>query len=280
MVGKALPDEKVGKATLRIVMDGPLYRGMVLRDGQGSEIVEDSDLGRLRHRLREEAGKSAPDFWGYDGAISRFLSINPAGFGDANYAERERAYKVKASALLSELLPLERALDATPEEAASLAKVVSKTNLLAHQHEQQQMRTLLDSPEGHTLVRASAEIAMGDPGSGLKKLAALGNKVGRISWPIATYLPFLWRPHSNMLLKPEVTQDFARRVNHEFADRYDSGLEPSVYTSLLDLVGQTETEIASLGVQDWIDVQGFIWVVGKYSDDEIRNTAPEANQTI
>lgn len=268
MVGKTLPDEKVGKATLRIVMDGPIYRGTVLRDGKRGELMENTDLDRLRHHLREEAGKSDPDFWGVDAAIARFLSFNPDGFADPHYAERERAYKVAASELLCTMLPLDQALDATAEQASSLAKVVSKTNLLSHQHEQQHMRTILGGVVGQKLVRASAEIALGDFEGGLKTLRAIEHSVGRISWPIATYLPFLWEPRSNMFLKPEVTQDFARRVGHEFADSYEGALEPPVYTCLLDLVRVTELQIASLRPQDRIDVQGFIWVVGKYVDGD------------
>ena len=84
---------------------------------------------------------------------------------------------------------------------------------------------------------------------------------------MATYLPFLWEPHSNMFLKPEVTQDFARRVGHDFAHRYDSALEPEVYASLLDLASTTEHRIASLAPRDRIDIQSFIWVVGRYPSD-------------
>jgi hypothetical protein len=232
------------------------------------EQCEDTDLDRLRHRLREEAGKSDPNFWGFEGAIARFVSFNPQGFADPNYTGRERAYKVVARDLLHSLLPIERGLDATAEEAASLAKVVSKTNLLAHQHEQQQMRTILCGAGGQKLVRAAAEIALGDVESGFKTMTAVGQSVGRVSWPIATYLPFLWDARSNMFLKPEVTQDFARRVGHDFAQQYDAALDPAVYSSLLDLVRVTEEKIASLGPEDRIDVQSFIWVVGKYEDNE------------
>lgn len=274
MKGKTLPDEKVGKATLRIVMDGPLYRGAVLRDGKMGEPFEESDLERLRHRLREEAGRSDPNFWGWDSAIARFLSFNPKGFADPNYTGRERAYKDVARDMLNSLLPLERGLNASAEEAASLAKVVGKTNLLAHQHEQQQMRTILCGTSGQKLVRASAEIALGDVESGLKTMNGLTQAVGRVSWPIATYLPFLWETRSNMFLKPEVTQDFASRVGHDFANRYDAALEPAVYSSLLDLARATEEKIASLGPEDRIDIQSFIWVVGKYKDDEEHRTPP------
>jgi hypothetical protein len=40
-------------------------------------------------------------------------------------------------------------------------------------------------------------------------------------------------------------------------------LTPRVYESLLDFTAETEREIAALKPQDRIDVQSFIWVVGK-----------------
>lgn len=268
MPQKSLPDEIIGEARLRIVVGGALYRGCVLRGGKSGEALEDSDLERLRHRLREEAGRLHPDYFGFDGAIARFRSFNSQGFADPEYARRERGYKVAASELLCSLLPLERAENASAEEAAALKKVVSSTNLLAHQHEQQHMREILASKSGPDLVRAAARLASGEIDAGLASMRALESKTGRISWPIATYLPFMWAPETNMFLKPAVTQDFATRVGHPFGGVYDAALEPEVYRSLLHLAAQTERELAVLAPQDRIDVQSFIWVVGKYSDAE------------
>lgn len=169
MRGKALPDEKLGKATLRIVMDGSVYRGVVIRDGKPGEPVDDPDLQRLRHRLREEAGRSDPSYWGYDGAIARFLSFNPLGFSDPSYLADERAYKVEASDWLRERLPLQRAAEATAEDAAELSRIVGMTNLLAHQHEQQHLRDLLRGSQGSAFVKASAEVAQGETEGGLKR---------------------------------------------------------------------------------------------------------------
>jgi hypothetical protein len=69
-----------------------------------------------------------------------------------------------------------------------------------------------------------------------------------------------------MFLPPEATKDFAARVGHSFAHKYQAKLVPEVYQSLLDLVAKTEKEIADLEPRDRIDVQSFIWVVGAYKD--------------
>jgi hypothetical protein len=85
-------------------------------------------------------------------------------------------------------------------------------------------------------------------------------------WTVATYLPFLWRPETQMFLKPEVSKDFAARVGHRFASDYEARLDIAVYDSLLDLVARTEAELAELAPRDRIDVQSFIWVIGDYKD--------------
>lgn len=71
-----------------------------------------------------------------------------------------------------------------------------------------------------------------------------------------------------MFLKPEVTKDYAARVGHPFAHEYASSLHLDVYSSLLNLTDRTNREIADLAPRDWIDIQSFIWVVGKYGADE------------
>ena len=52
---------------------------------------------------------------------------------------------------------------------------------------------------------------------------------GSFTWPIATYLPFLWSLDTHLFLKPTATRDFA----------------------------------------DGIHVQSFIWVVGEYRDRDL-----------
>ena len=92
-------------------------------------------------------------------------------------------------------------------------------------------------------------------------------------WTVVTYLPFLWRPETQMFLKPEVTKDFAARVGHRFASDYDARLDIEVYQSLLDLVAETADHLADLRPRDRIDVQSFIWVVSQY-DEENENSEP------
>lgn len=93
---------------------------------------------------------------------------------------------------------------------------------------------------------------------------------GRPSWPLATLLPFLWAPNSHMFLKPETTQDFSDRVGRNFSDTYSPKLNAQTYLSLLDMVDWVAQKIFTLAPTDRIDVQSFIWVVGNYTDKELK----------
>lgn len=72
-----------------------------------------------------------------------------------------------------------------------------------------------------------------------------------------------------MFLKPEATRDFSERVGHRFAHEYQPAHEPVAYESLLDLADFTAAGISSLEPADRIDVQSFIWVVGKYLEADM-----------
>ncbi len=217
---------------------------------------------------KEPEKEDAAAFWGFDGAVARFLSVNPLGFVDPTYSDGERANSLAACELLARVLPLEQAITATPEQAVSLVKLVDKTSLLAL-HERKHMKDVLTGTMGAALVQAAAELTQGRM-EAFRRMTRISTKVGRISWPIATYLPFLWDRHTQMFLKPEVAQDFARRVGHPFAEVYDDDLSATVYESFLKLAARTQRVITKLKPQDRIDIHGFMWAVGKHPDDNYR----------
>ena len=71
-----------------------------------------------------------------------------------------------------------------------------------------------------------------------------------------------------MFLEPEVTRALAARVGHFFHDTYDAAPGAQTYADLLDRATWTRKQIAALSPRDNIDVQCFIWVVGKYLDPD------------
>lgn len=260
--------ETYGKATLRWqpVKDGG-FEGAVIAHGKRGDVLRDEDEDRLVVRLRNEAGKLEPNYVGMDGAISRFLEFMPGGLrGERNESE-ERDYKLAASQALNSVLPLEAALEATEADAAELRKARVWLNILSP-YELMHMKTVLEKPEGPVFLRAAAKFASGHHAEGAQGMENALKKYGSQSWPKATYFGYLWRPAGNMFCKPEVTKDFAQRIGHEFLHVYEPEISERVYSSLMDLADHTLSATRSLGAEDYIDVQSFIYVVGGYKEQD------------
>lgn len=260
---KSVKEAKVGNATIRLLRDGSSFRGVVI---VGKSITEEvgQDADDVWRRLHDAVGRLNPSYFGFDGARARFLRFFPNGFHSPEYESGERGYKLQAKAKLEGTAPLEHALSGSGFGESVLA-VFRATNLLSP-FEKTRLQDLLRGPQADDFVRGAARFASGDLKIGLGAMAEALRPHDNAKWTVATYLPYLWRPDKHMFLKPTVTKDFAERVGHSFAHRYEPRLDIPVYESLLDLVRRTEHEIVDLKPRDRIDVQSFIWVIGGYDE--------------
>jgi hypothetical protein len=259
---KTLREAKVGHAMLRIVSKGDRLIGATFVGNKATSQIDGRDIDEVWNRLLRDAGKSDPGFIGYDEARSRFLHWYPTGFALPEYVQRERAYKVSARERLLEAAPLEAAAEGEGYTNA-IIKAIQRTNLI-YPVEKTRASEMLRGVNGDRFVRAAARFTLEPSAGALAEMEAVLRLHDNARWTVATYLPFLWAPERHMFLKPQVTQDFARRVGHRFANDYQSGLNFETYESLLDLVTETEREIAVLAPRDRIDTQSFIWVIGEY----------------
>ena len=259
-----------GQATLKwqSAKDGG-FIGAVMLGGKRVAVIEDSEEERLLVRLRNKAGELHPDYVGFDGAITRYRHFFPSGLHGAASASSERDYKERAAARLRATVPLEQAISATDSDAAALAGAGIMTNMLSP-FESARLQDTLKGESGGQFLRGAAAFASGDYTAGAAAMASAVQAHGRISWPIATYLPFLWDYEHHMFLKPTVTADFADRVGHDFQHHYSAELNADTYLALLDLVAVTRSAIAELEPRDNLDIQSFIWVVGKYGAGDER----------
>ena len=247
---------------LRLVKKGDEFFGVV----KGKVCTQGGDAEDVWRRLQEDQGKADPRYFGYDGAKARFRAFFPQGFRSEEYLAEERNYKAKARAMLEEAAPLGEALEGRGLGEAVLG-VFRATNLLSP-FEMMRVQDLLRGGNADPFGRAAARFAHNTTAMTLLGLERVLKAEDCAKWTVATYLPYLWRPDMHMFLKPQATKDFAARVGHRFASVYTATLEFDVYEALRDLTRKTETEVAELDPQDWIDVQSFIWVVGNYREDE------------
>lgn len=264
---KTIRSEQFGKITARLVETANGVSGVLVGEGVPPSRVDGEDADVVWSALVENLNRASPQYFGFDGAIARFLTLFPEGFTSATFHAHERDYKDVARAFLASVVPIDQAERATEVECDAIMRAFGKTNLL-HSVEHARIREVLKSQHGPAFVRGAAALARGDVEKGLKAMEDAMRPYGQPSWPAATYLPYLWSPDGHMFLKPQVTVDFAERVGHPFARDYTSGLTVECYGSLLDLTERTRAEIASLNPRDNIDVQSFIWAVGAYPGDE------------
>ena len=66
---------------------------------------------------------------------------------------------------------------------------------------------------GGAFLRAAAKFAGGSYATGIAGMRNAIGSYGALTWPITTYLPFLWAPERHLFLKPTVTRDFAYRAS-------------------------------------------------------------------
>jgi hypothetical protein len=259
----------VGVATVKMQPVKGVIKGVVIVDGAIKVREEGDDADEVWRWLQDAAARLNPKFFGFDGARNRFLRFFPDGFNSSDYARRERDYKTEAKVKLDATAPLETA--ATGAGFAKQVLSVFQTNLL-HRVELMRTRDVLQSSNADDFIRAAARFALGEGKQALLAMERALKPHDAAKWTVVTFLPFLWRPEAHMFLKPEVTTEFAARVGHRFADDYEPRLDISVYESLLDLTERTAAEIADLKPRDRIDVQSFIWAVGRYKEAADENT--------
>src|SRR5262249_43515104 len=117
---------KLGKRELRLVRKDARFFGLV----DGKVCAEGESADDVWRRVHDDAGKSDPKYFGFDGARARFLHFFPNGFNSAGYAGHERDYKLAAKQRLDDTAPLELAAGASGLGEAVLA-VFRATNLLS-----------------------------------------------------------------------------------------------------------------------------------------------------
>lgn len=268
--------ENRGKFQFRLVRMKNSYAGVANRVAGGQIArIDGQDADDVWRRLLLAAGQASPDYFGFDGAVARFRQHCPAGFADPYYIAQERDYKDKARTTLDRTLPLSAVLQGRRGLGEPASHVFNATNLV-DPREKMPLARFLRGTDADQFVLAAARFTADGGETALRDMSTILRKHDLAKWTIASYLPFFWRPGQHMFLKPEVTKDFATRVGDRFVDDYEAALNIGVYRSLLDLATRTSQELTRAGLppHDNIDVQSFVWIVGKYGEAASK-AAPE-----
>ena len=261
---KTIREGTAGKCTLRLVETGKDYAGIIIEAGKTTYQTCGEDADSVWSDLQAQLAQSGPNWFGWQGARERFLHWFAGGFHSPAYLADERDYKLTAKARLEETTPVEEAATGSGHGESVLA-AFRRTNLL-YPVEKTRLQALLRGSDADAFVRAAARFTLGEGKSALASMERLLRPHDNAKWTVVTYLPFLWRPEEHIFLKPEVTKDFAARVQHDLEWRYDAELSIDVYDCLRGLAGQISSHFSDLEPRDMIDVQSVIWVVGDYRE--------------
>jgi hypothetical protein len=122
---------KFGKAELRIATDKDGFVGIIV--GQSTERFRGPEEATVLRALEAAVLAESKEFVGLEGARQRFLKLFPEGFADPAYIgdqkHGERAYKLAASQLLRDTLPLGSA-NSYADAGLRALRVVQKTNII------------------------------------------------------------------------------------------------------------------------------------------------------
>ena len=124
---RTIREANVDQLILKLVERDGAFIGLIFAaDGGRKAQIEGNVADEVWRRLHDEAGKANPKYFGFDGARARFLRFFPNGFESADYAEKERAYKIAAKSKFDRTAPLTQAAAGSGYGEAVLSVVQGK----------------------------------------------------------------------------------------------------------------------------------------------------------
>ena len=206
--------------------------------------------------------------------IDTFFAKFPAGFNDKGYFAEERQYKLDAHLHYVELLgngQYESLLSSgrLDELVKRVLAIESKVNILNRFEKIAFRDALKDKDAARAYLSTLFDLLAESPQEktctqffeSVNNLPADVGKSRVATWPVATVLPYLARPDFFMFLKPDVTKDCAERLKFNLC--YDSKPNWLTYKKLLMMCDLLRHNLEPYGARDMIDLQSFIWVVGR-----------------
>jgi hypothetical protein len=240
----------------------------VARDREGNQVenIIDGTAEEARAEIKRRLNHLSQNFVSVEGAINLFRKAFPKGFTSDFYQFYERDYKKRSIVFMSDKLakdPLNDLLASGDyETVCQLAKQALSTSNLVFPNEQMALSDALKvKGTARPFAESLRELIYGDLETALEDLSHLLRRHGAAKWPILTFWPFFRFPDRHMFLKPTFTQSCAERMGFDL--HYQTLPNGRTYRSLLEFTEFLRRGIESLAPRDNIDLQAFIYAVGK-----------------
>jgi hypothetical protein len=240
----------------------------VARDREGNQVedITDETADEARAEIKRRLNHLSQNFVTIEGAMSLFRKAFPEGFNSGFYRYYERDYKKRSIVFMSEKLTKDRLNDLLAsgdhEAVCQLAKQALGTSNLVFPNEQMALSDALKiKGRAQPFAEGLRELIYGDIETALKDLSHLLRRRGAAKWPILTFWPFFRFPDRHMFLKPTFTQGCAERMGFDLD--YETLPNGRTYRSLLEFTEFLRSGIAALAPKDNIDIQTFVYAVGK-----------------
>jgi hypothetical protein len=237
------------------------------RDRNHLEIlkIRTKSLDDARTEIRQLLSEKSEDYVGYNGAIKQFLRVYPQGFQDPYFIYDERTYKIKAHRKAQVLLSKDTlSTQIANKQFLEISENARKVFInLIFPNEAMSFKTFLQIEKNATAFAPILfKLLHGDDfNSAFDDLSSLLARGAVAKWTILTYWPFIVFPDKHMFMKPEVAKESARRLGDDFS--YESRPNSIVYQKYLAYTSRLREGISELHPQDNIDVQTFMYAVGK-----------------
>lgn len=215
----------------------------------------------------------------------RFLKFFPRSFQDQRYIDWERTYKWNAHLLFQEHLSKEkfesllRSRD-FDEIASRALQVEGKTNFI-FSFQKMALRDGVKAPGGARLFAEGLYGVLYEKGplkdrfiQWLVALNDLPRKKSKVlTWPVATFFPFIAQPAKHIILKPTAMKAAAAELKFDLDYASQPGF--STYERLLQFAEETKVAIADLKPKDYHDVQSFLWTIGSAEYERLEEEMKE-----
>lgn len=202
----------------------------------------------------------------------RFLKFFPNSFQDQRYIDWERTYKWNAHELFQENLSRKKFKELMQgrnydEIAARALQVEGKCNFI-FSFQKMALRDGIKAPGGACIFAEGLWSVLYEKGplkprfiQWLMALNDLPRKKSRVlTWPVATFFPFIAQPTKHIILKPTAMKAAAAELKFDLDYSATPGF--GTYERLLQFAELTREAIADLEPQDYHDIQSFLWTIG------------------